>query len=225
MRQKIMLALTGMAALLLARNLYVIFLQLPDEIEQGAIYRIIFFHVPDAWTAFLCFFAAMVASVLYLARQDLKYDAFAASATEVGLAFGVANLVTGMIWGRVIWNIWWAWDARLTTMLVGLLIYAGYLMLRRAIEEPTERAKMAAVLSIFAFADVPVIFFSIRWWRNQQHPNAVVETGKMAPEMLRMLFTNWIPLLLLAVVFLMIRMEQERTQREIDALRRQVHSF
>jgi heme exporter protein C len=84
---------------------------------------------------------------------------------------------------------------------------------------------MAAVLSIFAFADVPVIFFSIRWWRNQQHPNAVVETGKMAPEMLRMLFTNWIPLLLLAVVFLMIRMEQERTQREIDALRRQVHSF
>jgi heme exporter protein C len=225
MRQKIMLALTGIAALLLARNLYVIFLQLPDEIEQGAIYRIIFFHVPDAWTAFLCFFAAMVASVLYLAKQELKYDAFAASATEVGLAFGVANLVTGMIWGRVIWNVWWAWDARLTTMLVGLLIYAGYLMLRRAIEEPTERAKMAAVLSIFAFADVPVIFFSIRWWRNQQHPNAVVENGKMAPEMLRMLFANWIPLLLLAVVFLMIRMEQERTQREIDALRRQVHSF
>jgi heme exporter protein C len=220
-----MLALTGMAALLLARNLYVIFLQLPDEMEQGAIYRIIFFHVPDAWTAFLCFFAAMVASVLYLAKQELKYDAFAASATEVGLAFGVANLVTGMIWGRVIWNVWWAWDARLTTMLVGLLIYAGYLMLRRAIEEPTERAKMAAVLSIFAFADVPVIFFSIRWWRNQQHPNAVVETGKMAPEMRRMLFANWIPLLLLAVVFLMIRMEQERTQREIDALRRQVHSF
>jgi heme exporter protein C len=225
MRQKIMLALTGIAALLLARNLYVIFLQLPDEIEQGAIYRIIFFHVPDAWTAFLCFFAAMVASVLYLAKQELKYDAFAASATEVGLAFGVANLVTGMLWGRVIWNVWWAWDARLTTMLVGLLIYAGYLMLRRAIEEPTERAKMAAVLSIFAFADVPVIFFSIRWWRNQQHPNAVVENGKMAPEMLRMLFANWIPLLLLAVVFLMIRMEQERTQREIDALRRQVHSF
>jgi heme exporter protein C len=225
MRQKVMFALTGIAALLLARNLYVIFLQLPDEIEQGAIYRIIFFHVPDAWTAFLCFFAAMVASVLYLAKQELKYDAFAASATEVGLAFGVANLVTGMIWGRVIWNVWWAWDARLTTMLVGLLIYAGYLMLRRAIEEPTERAKMAAVLSIFAFADVPVIFFSIRWWRNQQHPNAVVENGKMAPEMLRMLFANWIPLLLLAVVFLTIRMEQERTQREIDALRRQVHSF
>src|SRR5208283_5688170 len=113
MRQKIMLALTGIAALLLARNLHVIFMRLPDEMEQGAIYRIIFFHVPDAWTAFLCFFAAMVASVLYLAKQDLKYDAFAASATEVGLAFGVANLVTGMIWGRVIWNVWWAWDARL----------------------------------------------------------------------------------------------------------------
>jgi heme exporter protein C len=225
MRQKLVIVFTGIAAILLARNLYVMLLQLPDEKEQGAIYRIIFFHVPDAWTAFLCFLAAMVASVLFLAKKDLKYDAFAAAVTEVGLAFGAANLITGMIWGRVIWNIWWAWDARLTTMLVGLLIYAGYLMLRRAIDEPTERAKMSAVLSIFAFADVPIIFFSIRWWRNQQHPNAVVETGKMDPDMLRMLFMNWIPMLLLAAVFLIIRMEQERTAREIDALRRQAHAF
>jgi heme exporter protein C len=224
-RTKLMIVMTGIAASLLARNLYVILLQLPDEAQQGAIYRIIFFHVPAAWTAFLCFFAAMIASILYLVNKNLRYDALAASVTEVGLAFGAANLISGMIWGRIIWGVWWTWDARLTSMLVGWLIYAGYLMLRRAIEEPTERAKLAAVVSIFAFADVPIIFFSIKWWRTQ-HPQPVVWAGgQMDPAMYNMLFMNWIPLLLLAVVFLMIRMNQERAQREIDAMRRYAHAF
>jgi heme exporter protein C len=225
MRQRILYGLSLVAVLLLIRNLFVMLLELPDEVAQGAIYRIIFFHVPDAWTAFLGFFAAMVASILYLARKDLRYDAFAAAVTEVGLAFGAANLITGMIWGRVIWGIWWTWDPRLTSMLVGWLIYAGYLMLRGAIEEPTERAKMAAVLSIFAFADVPIIFFSIKWWRTQ-HPQPVVwGGGSMDPAMLSMLFTNWIPLLLLGVIFLMVRMRQEQMLREMDALRRYAHAF
>ena len=211
--------------LLLARNLYVMLLQLPDEAAQGAIYRIIFFHVPAAWTAFLCFFAALIASILYLVTKDLRYDALAVSVTEVGLAFGAANLITGMIWGRIIWGIWWTWDARLTSMLVCWLLYAGYLMLRRAIEEPTQRATMAAVFSIFAFADVPIVFFSIKWWRTQ-HPQPVVwGGGSMDPAMYKMLFLNWMPLLLLAVVFVMIRMSQERAQREIDALRRYAHAF
>ena len=107
MRQKLIIVMTGIAAILLARNLFVILLRLPDEIVQGAIYRIIFFHVPAAWTAFLCFFAAMIGSILFLAKKDLKFDAFAAAVTEVGLAFGAANLITGMIWGRIIWGIWW----------------------------------------------------------------------------------------------------------------------
>ncbi len=225
MRQKVTLALVLVAALLLARNLYVMLLQFPDEAQQGPIFRIIFFHVPAAWTAFLCFFVAMIESIAYLATKNLRHDAFAASVTEVGLAFGAANLLTGMIWGRIIWGIWWTWDARLTSMLVGWLIYAGYLMLRRAIEEPTERAKMAAVLSIFAFADVPIIFFSIKWWRTQ-HPQPVVwGGGSMDPAYWQMMFVNWIPLILLAIAMLMLRMRQEQTEREIDALRREVHAF
>jgi heme exporter protein C len=225
MRQKVMIGMAAAAAVLLARDLYVMLLELPDEALQGAIYRIIFFHVPAAWTAFLCFMAAMVASIAYLKGKNLKHDAFAAAVTEVGLAFGAANLITGMIWGRIIWGVWWTWDPRLTSMLVGWLIYAGYMMLRRAIEEPTERARLAAVLSVFAFADVPIIFFSIKWWRTQ-HPQPVVwGGGSMDPSMFNMLFTNWIPLLLLAGVFLMIRMRQEQNQRELDALRRHVHAF
>ncbi len=225
MRDKTIAALSWLTALLLAGNLAIILLVLPDEIQQGPIFRIIFFHVPVAWTAFLCFFAAMIASIVYLVGKDLKYDSFAAAATEVGLAFGAANLLTGMIWGRIIWGIWWTWDARLTSMLVGWIIYAGYVMLRRAIEEPTERARMSAVVSIFAFADVPIIFFSIKWWRTQ-HPQPVVYGGGfMSPAYWYMLFLNWIPMLLLAVVLLLIRMRQEQTGREIDALRREVHAF
>jgi heme exporter protein C len=225
MRQKIVMALMAAAALLLARNLYVMLLQFPDEVQQGPIFRIIFFHVPAAWTAFLCFFGAMIGSILYLVTKNLRYDSFAASITEVGLAFGAANLLTGMIWGRIIWGIWWTWDARLTSMLVGWLIYAGYLMLRRAIEEPTERAKMAAVLSIFAFADVPIIFFSIKWWRTQ-HPQPVVwGGGSMDPAYWWMMFVNWVPLLMLGVALLLVRMRQEQTEREVDALRREVHAF
>jgi heme exporter protein C len=225
MRNKTIAVLSWFTALLLAGNLAVILLVLPDEVQQGPIFRIIFFHVPAAWTAFLCFFGAMIASVLYLVRKNLRYDAFAAAATEVGLAFGAANLLTGMIWGHIIWGIWWTWDWRLTSMLVGLIIYAGYVMLRRAIEEATERARMSAVVSILAFADVPIIFFSIKWWRTQ-HPQPVIYGGGvMSPAYKFMLFFNWIPLLLLAVALLLIRMRQEQTGREIDALRREMHAF
>jgi len=226
MRERILILLSGIAAALLARNLYVMLLQLRDDKLQAAVFRVIFFHVPDAWTAFLLFFAAMGASVLYLSTRDLRYDAIAVAATEVGLAFAVANLVTGMIWGANIWGTPWTWDARLTSTLIGSLLYAGYLMLRHAVEDPTERAKNAAVLSIIAFADVPIIFFSIRWWRRMLHPAPVVVGGGfMSPEYWRMLFLNWAPLLLLAAVLLAIRMRQEEQQRELEALRRRAHAL
>ena len=99
-----------------------------------------------------------MASVLFLVTRNFKFDAVAVASTEVGLAFLAANLVTGSIWGRVIWGIWWTWDARLTSALVCWLLYAGYLMLRKAIEEPTQRATFAAVFNIFAFIDVPIVY-------------------------------------------------------------------
>jgi heme exporter protein C len=213
------------AAWLLAANLATILLVLPDEIAQGAIYRIMFYHVPAAWTAFLGFFAALVASLVYLAGKNLRYDSIAVAVTEVSLAFAAINLITGMIWGRIIWGIWWTWDWRLTSMLVCWLLYSGYLMLRRAVEEPTQRAKVSAVFSIFAFADVPIVFFSIKWWRTQ-HPQPVVwGGGSIDSSMYIMLFLNWVPLLLLFAVLAVIRTRQERAQRELDALRRHAHAL
>jgi heme exporter protein C len=225
MRVKVLVGLGVFAALLLARNLYVMLVQLPDERFQGVIFRIIFFHVPAAWTCFVGFFLALVSGIAYLAKKDLKWDAYGVSFTEVGLAFGVINLITGMIWARIIWGIWWTWDWRLTSMLVCWLLYAGYLVLRRAIDEPTQRATLSAVVLILNFAVVPFVFFSINWFRTQ-HPQPVLYgEGKMDAAYRTVLYSNWLPLLLLAAILVAIRLRQEQQQREIDALRRIAHAF
>ncbi len=142
MREKITVALAVAAAGLLAYNLYQIFLVLPDEAMQGAIYRIIFFHVPAAITGMIGYFVALTLSILYLSSGSLRWDSLAASVVEVSVIFSVVNIVTGSIWARVIWGIWWTWDYRLTSALVCVLIFSAYLMMRRAIEEPTQRARL-----------------------------------------------------------------------------------
>ncbi len=227
MREKIMIALAGAAALIIVWVLYTIFLHVPDEKDQGAIFRIIYFHVPSAMTAAACALAAFLSSLLYLARRDLRYDAAAVSATEGVLLFGAVVLVTGMIWARIIWGIWWTWDARLTSTLVSWLMYAGYLMLRRAVEEPTERARNSAVLSIFIFPGVYITWKSIEWWRTQ-HPGPVLSIrsgGGMAPGMESPIYTNLLALLCLAAVLAMLRYNQEQRRRELDSLRRTVHTI
>jgi heme exporter protein C len=224
MREKIIYGLGTIAAILLARDLYSIFMQLPDEASQGMIYRIIFFHVPAAITAMLCAAVTCITSVTYLLTRNLKFDAISVAVTEVGLAFLAANLVTGSIWGRIIWGIWWTWDARLTSALVCWLLYAGYLMLRRAIEDPTERARISAVFNIFAFVDVPIVIFSIKWWRTQ-HPQPVFwGGGSIDPAMYLTAVLNLVALVLLAVVLSLIRLRQEEVQREIDSIRRYAHA-
>lgn len=228
MRERIMIILSGLAAVLLVRNLYVILLRLPDEAAQGAIYRIIFFHLPSWFTSFTAYFLAGVASIAYLVKKDSRYDSFAVSATEIGTVFTAMGLVTGMIWARIIWGIWWTWDPRLTWAFICGLVYAGYLMLRRAIEDPSVRAKNAAVLNIFSFTTVVITYKAIDWWRTQ-HPGAVLSFrtggGRIDPAMEAMIYWNWLALMLLAAVLLMIRMRQEQAQRELDALRRYAHAL
>jgi heme exporter protein C len=225
MRQKVMIGMLALAAIILARNLYVISF-LPDEINQGQIFRIIFFHVPAAVAAMTGSAVALVASVLFLIKKDFRYDALAVAVTEVGLAFLAVNLVTGSIWAHVIWGVWWAWDARLTSALICWVLYAGYLILRQALEEPTQRATFAAVYSIFAFTDVPIVIFSIRWWRTI-HPQPVFfsKSGSFPPDWTAALLVNMLALFLLYAVLAMIRLRQEETQREIDYLRRTAHAM
>jgi heme exporter protein C len=224
MRDKLLMALGVAAMLLLARNILVV-AGFPNEASQGAIFKIIFFHVPVAIAAMLCSAVALLGSVMYLLTRNFKYDAVAVSVTEVGLAFLAANLVTGSIWGRIIWGIWWTWDARLTSALVCWLLYAGYLMLRHAIEEPTQRATFAAVFSIFAFIDVPIVIFSIKWWRTQ-HPQPVFWGGGSIPgEWYAAAGLNLLAMVLLGAVLTVLRLRQEEAQRELDSLRRTAHAF
>lgn len=224
MRDKILYGLGAAVIALLARDIYLI-AGLPPEAAQGSIFKIIFFHVPVALTAMLCSFVALIGSVMFLFTRNFKWDAIAVAVTEVGLAFLAANLVTGSIWGRVIWGIWWAWDARLTSALVCWLLYAGYLMLRRSIEEPSQRATFAAVFSIFAFIDVPIVIFSIKWWRTQ-HPQPVFWAGgSFPPDWTKLFLWNWLAMVLLASLMTAVRLRQEDCQREIDALRRTAHAL
>jgi heme exporter protein C len=224
MRDVLLYILGGAVVAILTRDMLAI-ASLPPEANQGAIFKIIFFHVPVAITALLCACVSLIGSVGFLVTKNFKFDALAVAVTEVGLAFLAANLVTGSIWGRVIWGVWWTWDARLTSALICWLLYAGYLMLRRAIEEPTQRATFAAVFSIFAFLDVPIVFFSIKWWRTQ-HPQPVFwGGGSFPPDWTRIFLWQMLAMLLLGIVLTVVRLRQEESQREIDSLRRMAHSF
>src|SRR5690349_16996801 len=228
MREKLLYGTGAVASALLIYNLYTICLALPDEAAQGAVYRIIFFHVPAAATFMFAAFGSMVASVLFLVRRDFRADSFAAAVTEVGLVFGAINLITGMIWARYAWGIWWAWDARLTFMLIAWLMYGGYLMLRQALDEPTQRARFSAVLSILTFPAVIITWKAIDWWRTQ-HPGPVLSIrgakGGMDPAMEQTLLLNFLAVLLFTVVLVAVRMRQEAIQRELDGLRREAHAL
>jgi heme exporter protein C len=215
--------LAAISAIWIIRNLYVILLGLPDEAAQGAIYRIIFFHVPSWFACFTMFLVSGVASAYAIGKRSFAGDSLAAAATEVGLVFTGIGLATGMIWARIIWGIWWTWDARLTWAFITFLIYAGYLMMRRMIEEPAERMRVTGVLAIFAIASVVITYKAIDWWRTQ-HPGPVLSIrtggGNMDPAMESMLYLNFIPLLMLAIVLVAVRYRQEERRRELDGLRR-----
>ncbi len=225
MRQNILFLMAAVFTGILVWNMNTVY-GLPQQVQNVGAYKIIYLHVPAAFTAFTGFFAAMVASLIYLGTSKLKYDAFAGGVTEVALVFATANLLSGMIWARYAWGIWWTWDARLTSMLVCVLMYYGYVMLRQAITEPTQRARLSAVMSIFGMAGVAFVYQSIAWYRTQ-HPSPVLgfrEGGGMGPGLEAPMYWNFLAMLCLAVILASVRMRQAQFATEIDSLRRMAHN-
>jgi heme exporter protein C len=222
-RERTAVGLAIAAGALLVYNLYQMFFVLPDEALQGAIYRILFFHVPAGIVGMIGYFVALTFSLLYLSSGNLRWDSLSASIVEVSLVFSVVNIVTGSIWARNQWGIWWTWDYRLTSALVCILIFAGYLMTRRAIEEPTQRARLSSALCIFGCVDVVIVWKSIEWFRNN-HPGPVLSIrtggGTMDPAMERILWLNFLAILLIGISLVLVRTRQEAMAREIDSLRR-----
>jgi heme exporter protein C len=268
--------LAVLTALLLAYAFYQAMFVAPTDALQGDVYRIIFYHVPSAWTAFLLFFINFIASVQYLASvkpsteraakwiviaigmigaiapfipqvqaqlpaglypssvattvlaipvfyflmgkyfpgQDL--DVLAVTAAEVGVVFCTIVLITGPIWARPVWGIWWApGDIRLTSTLVLWLIYVSYLVLRR-FSDSAQTQKLAAVLAVFGALDVPLVYFSI-WFFRTQHPQPVIGGGgSMDPRMLHVLLINWLAFLCFAGLVCWSRFRLEKLRREVE---------
>ena len=179
--------LLGLTAVMVA-NLYLIFMWAPVATSEHRfnLQRIFYFHVPIAWIALFAFGIIFVGSVLYLWKRESKWDALAHSAAEIGVVFATLVLITGSIWAKGIWDRWWTWEPRLTTMLILWLIYVAYFMVRAYAPNPAQGARFAAVVGIVGFIDVPIVYFAANWWRGL-HPQVVAgplaDSGSLDPSM------------------------------------------
>jgi len=204
-----------LTAALLSYGLYEALIGAPTEQSMGDVQRIFYYHAPSAWTAFLLFGINFVASVVYLIRRSIKADILALVTAEVGVVFCTVVLVTGPLWARPVWGIWWTWDIRLTSTLVLWLIYVSYLMLRR-FSSSGQTPLMAAVLAVFGALDVPLVYFSI-WFFRTQHPQPVIGGGgSIDPKMLQVALINWAAFLCFAGLVCWSRYRLELLQREVE---------
>lgn len=160
-----------------------IFLFAPTDALQGPVQRIFYLHVSSAIAAYGCFAVVLLGGIIYLRNGSLAADRLARAGALVGLVFTTVTLVMGMLWAKPIWGTFWAWDARLTSTLVLWIIYSGYLLVRRLAEPGRQAARIAAIVGIFGFIDVPVVHFSVTWWRTQ-HPGPVIVNDALPGEML-----------------------------------------
>jgi heme exporter protein C len=170
---RLLVVLTIVAVLAVAFGLYMALFVAPTEATQGHIQRIFYIHVASFSGAFIAFCATVVGGVMYLRSRQVKWDTLALAGVEVGLALGLINLTTGMIWSRPIWNTWWTWDPRLVSEAIMLLTYAAYLMLRNGIENPETRRRFASVYGILAITTVIITFVIIRIRPDTIHPTVI----------------------------------------------------
>lgn len=181
-----------------------IFFYAPTDYLQGPVQRIFYLHVSSAIAAYGCFAVVLVGGIIYLRNESIAADRFARAGALVGVVFTTVTLVMGMLWAKPIWNTFWTWDARLTSTLVLWIIYAGYLLVRRMAEPGRQAARIAAIVGIFGFIDVPVVHFSVTWWRTQ-HPGPVIVNDALPPQMLATFLFTLLCTLVLAGVLIAIR--------------------
>jgi heme exporter protein C len=208
-----------LAVLALAAGLVMGFGVAPREATQGNVQRIMYLHVPTAWVAYLAFGVVFVASILYLWRRAALADRIAHASAEVGVLFTGVTIAAGSIWGKPTWGTWWTWDARLTSVAVLFVMYLGYLLLRETIEDQERGARYAAVLGIIAALDVPLVHFSVYWWRTLHQPPSVLKPGapSMPDVILGALLVNVLAFTLLYLYFLVKRVDLLRREQEMVA--------
>ncbi len=210
--------LFGLGLALMIAALYMVFIYVPTEEHSGIIQRIFYFHVPVAWVAFLAFFITFIFSILYLWKRETKWDAIAHASAEIGVLFTSLVLITGPIWAKPVWGIWWTWDARLTTSLVLWLIYIAYLLVRSFATESARGARYGAVVGIVGFIDVPVVFIAVSLWRTQ-HPTTIIFEGGLTTPMLMTLVVCVVAFTVLYVLLTIQSANLKAMQVKIERLR------
>lgn len=190
----------------------------PPDYYQGEVVRIMYIHVPFAKVSLLAYTTLFLGSCVYLWKKDLIVDNLCHAAAGVGVFFTSAALLTGSIWAKPTWNTWWTWDPRLVSFTILLLILLGYLMLRTFVEDKRKEATYAAVLAIIGFVDLPIVYFSVEWWRTLHQPMSISTRGvSIAPGMLMPLFFMAIGISLLFSYMLMIRTQMLYLQHLLEA--------
>jgi heme exporter protein C len=201
--------------LMMFAALYAIFLYAPVEKTMGLVQKIFYIHVPAAFLAFLSFSITFIASILYLYKRDDKWDAAAFCSAEIGVIFCTIVLITGPIWAKPIWNVWWTWDPRLTTTLILWFIYVAYLMLRGVVRE-NQRANFSAVFGIIGFVNVPITFLAIRLWRSI-HPVLITSRGiNISTPMKHTLALTFLAFCLLFFALLKTRIKLEKMRMDAE---------
>ncbi len=220
-------AILGLLTLgLVVASAFATFYVAPLERSMGAIQKIFYFHAASAWAGMTAFSICFVGNLLYVWRRQPKWDWLGVSGAEVGLAFTTVVLITGPIWAKPVWGIWWTWDARLTSTFVLWLLYVSYLLLRTLIEEPDRRALLSALFGIFAFLDVPLVFGAIRWWRTQ-HPQPVIMGSPgsgLEPTMRKVFFFTVLAMHALMALLIAERYALEKLRGAVDDLKREAEA-
>tara|TARA_B100000446_G_C10541308_1_gene337041 strand:+ start:1393 stop:2109 length:717 start_codon:yes stop_codon:yes gene_type:complete len=212
-------AITGVVMLV---NLYLIFMVAPTDSVLGHVQRVFYFHVPIAIMSFLAFFVVFIGSLMYLIKRTPKWDAVAHASAEVGVVFVTLALLTGIIWAKPVWNTWWTWEPRLTTTMILWLIYVAYLMVRSYAPSQSKGAIYAAVVGIIGFIDVPIVYYSVVWWRSI-HPSPVVgpfaQSDALDGTMALILLYSLITFIFFFAYMIVERMELRKTEEALGRIR------
>ncbi len=189
----------------------------PKDAVQGNVQRIMYVHVPSILTAYAAFALVLVASLGFLFTRRTEWDRLAHAAGEIGVVFTGLTLVSGSIWGKPTWGTWWTWDARLTSTAILFLIYVGYLLLRGMVEDRERGARYAAVVGIVGAVNIPIVHFSVLWWRTLHQPPTLLgpERAPVSASIALALVVNWIAFTLLFAYLLSKRLALRRLEEEI----------
>ncbi|OGQ05827.1 MAG: hypothetical protein A2W61_06855 [Deltaproteobacteria bacterium RIFCSPLOWO2_01_44_7] len=186
----------------------------PPDAQMGEVQKLMYVHVPAAWNSFIAYSIVFISSILYLVRKKMFWDHLAASSAEVGCVLTALTLSLGSIWGRPTWGVWWTWDARLTTTAILLFLYVGYLAFRAFVDDREKRARLSAPLGLLIFLNVPIVYFSVKWWRTLHQVQSSPST--VDPQMVLSLRLNAVAFLFILILFIYYRFHLSRLKEKIE---------